>query len=150
MGPGQIGRACRLLDRRPGQAGSDPGGRGSGGRMTAIAPKRKADHWGLLAPRAVRHLLDREPAVRQAVIGFIEGHFGDRIQVAGPPTSRRPAPQSAIEIVPMHGAELPTVELRLAKVQNRTTGEWGVSITCSDRDLDEVARWDRLAHGIRD
>jgi hypothetical protein len=98
---------------------------------------------GLAAPAAVQWLLRSESDVYDAVRAFITGRL-DRnvIDVAGPPTGRDLALyyERKGQVVP-----LPCVRLHCRMVRHHLTGAPGVEVTCSDRDLEEIKRWNREA-----
>ena len=103
--------------------------------------------YGLMAAPSVRWLISSEPDVREAVKRFIAGMDEPIVDVAGPPNRadlrwHRQKPEH-------RPLRMPTVRLRLAMVKHHLTGESGVSVTCSDADMDEIARWHRLARQKR-
>jgi hypothetical protein len=100
--------------------------------------------YGLQTVAPIRWLLESEPNVHKAVVAFLADQGEDNIAVAGPP--------SAAQILSLtrkdnrhEKLELPLVVLRLRKVAHHLTGEPGVEIKCSDREIDEIVRWKREA-----
>ncbi|QOZ25295.1 hypothetical protein XH93_18130 [Bradyrhizobium sp. CCBAU 51753] len=91
----------------------------------------------------MRWLISSDSGVFNAVRGFIADlSQRDYVDVAGPPSTddmHRYLHKMA-QTVP-----LPCVRLKLRMVKNLTTDERGVEVTCSDRDLEEIARWQRRA-----
>lgn len=98
--------------------------------------------YGLECPQAIRWLLSAESKVYVAVQEFIEGKHGDFVDVAGPPTLTDLLHfyEKKAQTVP-----LPCVRLRLAMTKHHLTGEQGVRVVCSDKDLTEIERWQQMA-----
>ncbi len=100
--------------------------------------------FGLAAPAAVRWLIGEEKQIYDRVIAFYMGHVDTEIvEVVGPPTA-----EEAAEVKRRgHGdtVPLPIIRLRMRLAENHKTGEHGVEVTCNEKDLAEVERWERLA-----
>ncbi|MCC8945992.1 hypothetical protein H8A97_13005 [Bradyrhizobium sp. Arg62] len=98
---------------------------------------------GLSAAPAVRWLISSDSGVFDAVGSFIAGIAAtDYVDVAGPPSQADISRflRKLAQTVP-----LPCVRLRMRMVKNLTTDEPGVEVTCSDRDLEEIGRWQNVS-----
>ncbi len=98
--------------------------------------------YALAAPMPVRWLISSDNAVRNAVRGFIAGMGREVLEVAGPPTDADIALylHKRAQTVP-----LPCVRLKMKMARHHLTGEPGVEVTCSERDLAEIKRWHRAS-----
>lgn len=99
-------------------------------------------NYGLAAAAPVRWLISFDSGVYDAVRAFIAGMGRDQVDVAGPPTQQDMAlyMHKRGQTVP-----LPCVRLKMKHAMHHLTGEPGVEVTCSDRDLEEIKRWYRDA-----
>jgi hypothetical protein len=99
--------------------------------------------FGLASHAAVRWLIASERAIYDKVIDFYMGNTDtDIVEVAGPPTDQDIAlyAHKRAQTVP-----LPLVRLQMKLAVHHLTGEKGVEVRCSDRDLAEIERWQRKA-----
>lgn len=97
--------------------------------------------YGLLAHPLVEALLRREIEVRRGCEAFAMGARRPEITVAGPPDDEglRRLRETKNESTP-----LPTVTLRLRLTRHGAADVPSIAVTCSDKDLAELARWQRL------
>lgn len=98
--------------------------------------------FGLASHPLVRWLIGSDPGVYDGVRTFLAGAAErDYLDVAGPPTDEERARAIRYgQVTP-----LPVVRLQMRPAVNAVTGERGVEVLCSDKDLIELARWYRLA-----
>ena len=100
--------------------------------------------FGLVSAPAVRWLIGEEKQVYDRVIAFFMGDADtDIVEVVGPPSEEDLAKARKAghgDSVPM-----PVIRLQMKLAENQKTGEHGVAVTCSDRDMLEIERWERLA-----
>jgi hypothetical protein len=99
---------------------------------------------GLLAHDNVRWLITSEPDVKKQIQSFIAGQAEPVIDVAGPP--------SASDLLkykenPGGAVTLPCVRLKCRMTEYAFKP--AVEVTCSDMELQELARW-RLMASVRD
>lgn len=102
-------------------------------------PKLAPGEYGLVAHPFVQWLLQNESEVLNSVKRFIadraeRAHF----DVAGPPSLQDV--KRSIGAVP-----LPCIRLHLRLIKGNLTGDPGIEVTCSERDIDEIGRWRMLA-----
>jgi len=100
-------------------------------------------NFGLASTAQVRWLIGSDKSVYDAVVNFFMGNVDrDFVEVVGPPTDEdhATAKRRGDKAVP-----LPVVRLQMRPAVHSVTGEHGVEVLCSDRDLEEISRWQRRA-----
>lgn len=94
---------------------------------------------GLAAPDIIKQLLDTDPALQMAVRRFIESDQGATdVQYAGPPDE---AGLLKLEKEGNRQAVMPCVTIKMMRVLRLGSGEEGVELNASEKDLAEMDQW---------
>lgn len=90
--------------------------------------------YAVYASPDIQALLSREPDVLRQISGFAADMAPGYMDVAGPPSPKD-----------IKRKMLPVVRLYMRKAKHHLTGEPFIEVACSDKDGQELAKWNLLA-----
>lgn len=113
--------------------------------VVTVGPRK---HWALATIKPIKWLISCEPELRAAIEEFAADKRGSPVTIAGPPSDEDVAKRARRD--DFTGAiPLPVVTLHLKKKQHHLSLIWGIEVTASDGDVQEIVRWAQRKQRVR-